>query len=337
MSKLISLRRPTAPLAPAKAALVPVRPAIKEYLLYQKPRMTIGSLRVYRQRLYVFADYLESHHIGLDQVDWKTVDSFLDHLRTTHKPTKKAAAELSQSTINGFYVNVKCFLNWCLKDKTIYGDVLDPSAVRQITPPPRDQVITPTFTDADIRALLEACKGEQNAYLCARNQTIIFVLVGTGIRVGELVGLKIADVHTDDEPHLLVFGKGHKERRVPLGGITQRKLTRFLSDWRADAAPSEHIFVTDRHYGRTQMPRALTVPGVQQVIESLGDRAAITGKRCSPHTFRHTFAARFIRDGGQIYHLQRVLGHQNTVTTETYLRSLGCAWNLNDLVAGIMR
>jgi len=331
MSKLISLRTPT-PEHSAKPTGIPARPVIGDYLAYMKPKLTKGSLRVYRQRLFVFADYLETNHIGLDRITWKTVDAFLDHLLSTHQAKKPGASTMAQTTIRGYYVNLKSFLNWCLHDRITYAGVLDERIIRQISGPPLDKVIVRVFSDEQIRALLFWCAIEYNDFLVARDQTIIAVLTGCGLRCGELCSLKVGDCFLDDDsPHLIVFGKRHKERRVPIGPQTAQTLAHYIDTYRAEARLDDPVFTT-----RTRT-KPLAVSGVEQLFDRIGLAAGITGVRCSPHTCRHYFASRFIKDGGSVYVLSKILGHQNLGTTEIYLRSLGVDWNMNDLVTGIMR
>jgi len=118
--------------------------------------------------------------------------------------------------------------------------------------------------------------------------------------------------------YIKVFGKGRKEREIPLVEETRRELAGFIRQYRKGAKPGDVVFV-----GRTEQA-PMTVDGLESMFRRLGTWAGIEDHevRCSPHTFRHTFAARFMLNGGSIYYLSRLLGHSEVRTTEKYLASI---------------
>ena len=153
----------------------------------------------------------------------------------------------------------------------------------------------------------------------ARNSAILWVLYDAGIRLSELLGLKLGDF---DRKHgmLIVKGKGSKERRVALGNNCLRNLLYYLDRHRADEeeltewgnAGEEHLFLSE-----TRLP--LTKNGMTMLFKRIKERAGITDKRISPHIFRHSFAIRYLVLGNDPFSLQELLGHEDMTTVKNYM------------------
>ncbi len=313
---------------------IPVRPAVSDYLAATKRRRNAYSQKGYAQRLYCFADWADGEHISLERVDATVVDQFLDHLVTTHTPKKRGATQLSSATLSGFCTAIKSFLLWASHDRAIYGDFVEERTVREIVRPKIAFIIIESFSPEQIRALLVACDDEENERQVARAKAIIHLLLGTGIRCQECCRLILSDVRIEGEnPSVLVrSGKGNKDRKIPLGPITLRKLSYYIETYRAGLPQSAPLF-TNR-----EGKEALTVAGVEQLMQRLGQKASITGVRCSPHTLRHTFACNCVKRKMSIYALSKLLGHSSVVMTERYCRALGADFDaLAEMVQGQLR
>lgn len=146
------------------------------------------------------------------------------------------------------------------------------------------------------RVELEAASGTRDSI---RDRAILLVLLDTGLRLGELVRLSVGDVDLI-EGRCRVMGKGAKERVVPIGGRTRRAVRAWVVT-RRRVGNSDPLFVSRR--GGRLTPRA-----VQQLIHRLAIAADIS-TRCSPHVLRHSFARAFLANGGDVFSLQRILGH----------------------------
>ena len=339
MAKVISLRLPTDTAKPAAQKEVKttpsmaVLPAAREYLAAMRGKLTAHSHRDYRQKLTVFAEWCSAQGVTLEHVNQRTVDQFVDHLRATHHGSKTGQA-ISTYTLAGYVRVIKAFLQWCSEDP--YGDFtqfVKPDTPRLVKLPKTEIKIVETFSDEQIEALIMAAKQNYNEHLRLRDACIVQVLVETGIRAFELCGLTLANTHLDpDRAYLKIHGKGNKWRQVPLGNHTRRTIQHYILTYRQGAEGNAPLFVD-----RAERD-GLTVNGLEEMMDRLGRWAGIEGKpRCSPHTLRHTFAARFIRRSGSIHHLQKMLGHSSVVTTEAYCRSLGSYDFLHDLVAAQLR
>ncbi len=313
---------------------MPVRPAILAFLEATRRERTTMTQKGYRQRLLVFADYCEERGTGLPSVNGRVVNDFVEHLEKTHTPIKPGATQMSKSTLHGYVIAIKVWLHWCADDQEVYGEFVDRDETRRIKLPKLDSVIVEPFSDTQVRAMLSATQYEESEHMRTRAKAIVHVLWGTGIRAAELCNLRLRDVHLveGEDPYIkIVMGKGRKDRRIPLGPITRRKLSHYVETYRAEIPLTSPVFP---NHARTE---PLSISGLEQLIERLGRHALIEGVRVSPHTFRHTFACNCMKSGMDIYTLQRLLGHTNTTTTERYLRSLGGDFDLADLVRGLMR
>lgn len=159
-----------------------------------------------------------------------------------------------------------------------------------------------TLSVGDIRALTDACEGEH----AERDRAVILTLYDTGIRASELCTAKLED-WSESPATLRVFGKGRKFRTVPLGRTATRAIRRYVLARRDD---SPYLFV-----GRGQAP--LTPNGL---LLALMRRGRAAGVHANPHLFRHTFAVTYLRNGGDVLSLQRILGHTSLDMVRHYAK-----------------
>lgn len=162
--------------------------------------------------------------------------------------------------------------------------------------------------DEQVNRLLKACnKSTWEGY---RNYVIILMFLDTGIRLSELINLSINDINLVRRSIMIKDGKGAKDREVYMG----KELTRALAHWlklRGFHPYEDKVFITKD--GKSLSPRT-----IQKILKKLSIKAKINS-RCSPHTLRHTFATNFIRNGGDVFTLQRILGHSDISTCMIYV------------------
>lgn len=262
----------------------------------------------YRQKLTLWRVWCEEQ--GLDPLKSSHLDvqRYVAYRRAQIDP--RSGKPLSAQTIKGDVQVIKGFLTWALREEVYAVNEKTPGKLK--LPKAENQVIE-TFTRDQIKRLLLACAHEYNRELQVRDQAILRTLLSTGIRASELCSLTLDHtVLTPNDPHLRVMGKGRKERQVPLGNDARQALYRYLTHWRRGRDP--YVF-HNRANGR------LTPDGLDQMLYRLRDWSGITGVRCSAHTFRHTFALEYLRQGGDIYRLSHLLGHASVAVTEVYLRA----------------
>ncbi|MFN6037642.1 MAG: site-specific tyrosine recombinase XerD [Bacteroidota bacterium] len=146
-----------------------------------------------------------------------------------------------------------------------------------------------------------------------RNRAMVETLYGCGLRVSELTGLKISDLHFEEE-YILVTGKGNKQRLVPIGKIAMKHINLWLTNFRPIIKvkkSSEDTLFVNRNGG------SLSRIMVFNIIKDLAAKAGIK-KTISPHTLRHSFATHLVTGGADLRAVQEMLGHESITTTEIY-------------------
>lgn len=170
-----------------------------------------------------------------------------------------------------------------------------------------EQKILATFSSEQVKRIVSYKPQTRNL---TRAHMVACLLFDTGLRISEALFLRKQEVDFDNLC-IKVHGKGGKQRLVPMSLELRRVLYRWTGKQNAD-----FIFAT-----RTGIK--LTVRNFERDFKELCRRLAITGVRCSPHTCRHSFACEYLRRGGNLEFLRRILGHSSILTTQQYLRSLG--------------
>ena len=145
-----------------------------------------------------------------------------------------------------------------------------------------------------------------------RNRAIIEMLYGSGLRVSELVDLRLSNIYRQ-EGYMRILGKGNKQRLVPISPEADKQLEYWLEDrCHLDIKPEAKDIAFLNHYGR-QLTRAM----IFTIVKRLAQLAGIT-KTISPHTLRHSFATHLLQNGADLRIIQQLLGHESIVTTEIY-------------------
>jgi site-specific recombinase XerD len=231
---------------------------------------------------------------------FKAFEGALDSKETVNR----RIVELSERgvkpiTINSYLRTVNAYFMWLHKE---HGQ--DLIRIPQLK---EEQKILATFNLEQIHRLIhwKPIGGNQ-----ARAHIIALVALDTGLRISDLLGLARKDVDLDNLV-LLVHGKGNKQRLVPVSVELRKVLYRHLAKHQ-----NAKVFCT-----RNGTP--LSVRNSERDFKVVCRKAGITGVRTSWHTLRHSFAVDYLRAGGNLYYLQRILGHSSITTTERYLRSLG--------------
>lgn len=143
---------------------------------------------------------------------------------------------------------------------------------------------------------------------------IVLLLLDSGIRVSECKEIELDDVNLENGCIMIRNGKGSKERIVPVGSLVQKTLWKYIKQFRPQPLTQQvkALFLSDKG-----LP--LTRNGIQQMLRRYGKRAGINGIRCSPHTLRHTFAKNYLLNGGDIFSLQKMLGHSSLASVRLYV------------------
>jgi integrase/recombinase XerD len=261
----------------------------------------------------VLRDFLEArgYSTSVTDIGIQELREFILHLQQVkafqrHRFTRPQDRRLSGHAINCYLRAIRAFWSWLVREEIIRENPFD-----KVRIPKAPQKIVATFSDSQIRALLGAiCASNPVGF---RDWTIILALLDTGLRASELTGLTTDDVNLGDGV-VRVNGKGSKERIVPVGSSVQRAMWKYLQHYRPQPANPlcRNFFLT-----RNGVP--MSVNRLESVIEKHGRQARIEGVRCSPHTLRHTFAISYLRNGGDVFSLQRILGHSSIDVVRIYV------------------
>lgn len=177
--------------------------------------------------------------------------------------------------------------------------------------PSRGKHLPDVLTDADVAAMQATL--DRSLPGPARNYVIIEVLYGCGLRVSELVNLKLSNIYAEDEM-LQIFGKGSKERWVPINAHALRLLEDYIhmerSQLKIQPGEEKYVFLNLRGHHLSRV-------AVFQFIKEAAEKAGIR-KSVSPHSLRHTFATELVQNGADLRAVQEMLGHESLSTTEIY-------------------
>ena len=273
--------------------------------LWLEDGLSKNTLESYRRDLRQFADWVTavSGH-PLLQVTETDISAYLAARKSrTSKPGARVAVKAS--TQARLHSSLKRFYHFALRANRIS---VDPTG--KLDTPKKPPRFPKTLTEADVEALLAAPGVETTLGL--RDRAMLEVLYASGLRVSELVGLKIAQVSLDMGV-VRVFGKGSKERLVPLGEEAMSWIDRYMKEARPDLLKrrqSDAVFVTSRGEAMTR-----------QAFWYLLKRHAVLsvpGKALSPHSLRHAFATHLINHGADLRVVQMLLGHSDISTTQIY-------------------
>lgn len=281
------------------------------------------TVQWYEHKLRIFSEHLEKQH-GIEDAAAISADhirAFLVYMREEVHPgdfnpyRHSADGLLSPQTVQGYYRAIKAFFSWLVRE-----EYLDRDPSRNIRRPKAPQTIVAMFDGNQIRSLLAA--PDRSTPVGFRDHCILLLFLDTGIRLSELIRLKIPDLHLE-AGYIQVRGKGDKESLVPVGNRVRKTVWRYVSQHRPDPilAGTENVFLTEDG-------RPMKGETVYRMVAKRGQDAGIEGVRCSPHTLRHTFAVSFLRNGGDVFSLQRILGHTSLVVTRMY-----CNLNEGDIQA----
>ena len=265
--------------------------------LWLEDGLAKASLSSYRSDLVHLSNWLNEQKLAsLGEVDALTLMNFIAVLSRTLRASSQARYI---STFRRFYRHL-------LARGRISAD-----PTLRIAMPIKPSRLPMVLSEAQVEALLAA--PQTNTTLGQRDRAMLETLYATGLRVSELVGLKVHEV-SFDMGVVRVFGKGSKERLVPLGEVAIDWMRRYLAEARPallDRRQSNDLFVTARG-------AAMTRQAFWQMIKRYAERAGMDPGRLSPHVMRHAFATHLLNHGADLRVVQLLLGHSDISTTQIY-------------------
>lgn len=261
--------------------------------------MSKNTLTAYRRDLTLYAGWLEKHNKKLTD----TLEHDLNgYFSAQHSSTKA-------TTANRRLTVFKRYFRWALREHLMSTDpTLKLQAARQAPRLPK------TLTETQVEALLAA--PDTQTALGVRDRTMLELMYASGLRVSELVTLKVLNLSLSENV-LRVFGKGNKERLVPFGEVASGWIGQYLADARPDllaGKQTDDLFVTR---GGSTPGTAMSRVMFWLLVKKYAQRAGIAAPM-SPHTLRHAFATHLLNHGADLRTVQLLLGHVDISTTTIY-------------------
>jgi integrase/recombinase XerD len=263
--------------------------------LWLEEGLSRNTLDAYRRDLRLFAAWLAGQHRAIESTSESDINGYFT---ARHRESKATTANRRLTVLRRYF-------RWALRERLIQADpTLKLEAAKQALRVPK------TLTESQVEALLAA--PDVDAPLGLRDRAMLELIYASGLRVSELVGLKM--FHLGMNEHVLrVTGKGDKERLVPFGLVARDWIVRYLGDARPDildGQQTEDLFVTARGQGMTR--------AMFWVLVKKYARAAGINSPLSPHTLRHAFATHLLNHGADLRAVQMLLGHADISTTTIY-------------------
>ncbi len=259
-----------------------------------------------------FLRYLDSHQNGklltdITRQEIREYISYLQHMKcfANHRFTPTQERNLSGHTVNCYLRSLRCFYSWLVNE-----EIIEKHPFNKVKIPPPPKKVIPAFSRQQIEQLLSVI--DTKTPVGYRNFAMILTLLDTGLRITELCTLTMDKLFLEDGI-AQVIGKGNKERMIPIGKHVQRVLWHYIECCRPNPANINYNFVFLNDDGRPLNRRRM-----EAVMTRYGEKAKLEGIRCSPHTLRHTAAISFLRNGGDLFSLQRLLGHNSLEMTRRY-------------------
>ena len=249
-----------------------------------------------------FAIFLSRNNKKIDEESLKnaSLSDFQNFLQYLFQEKAKSTSQAR------FVSSLKAFYRFLQ-----YERIIEQNPTELLEAPKTGRILPDVLTVVEIESILSAidlsCKEGH------RNRAIIEVLYGCGLRVSELINLKISQLFFN-ENFVRIIGKGDKERLVPIGNIAQRAVAHYMEGYRSEVKIKkgmEDILFLNRRGSK------LTREMVFIMVKELACFAGIQ-KSVSPHTFRHSFATHLIEGGADLRAVQEMLGHTSITTTEIY-------------------
>ena len=271
---------------------------VKEYRAYLKLEkgLSANSVEAYLMDYQRLKDYADEHGIDVVRASFDDLQAFVfdtfKNIASVHTQARLIAG------IHSFYR----FL--------LYYHYIEQDPSELLETPKKEQHLPEVLSLEEIDAMI--AKIDMSKSESHRNRAIIEMLYGSGLRVSELVNLRLSDMYLK-EGYMRITGKGSKQRLVPVSPVAVEWFGYWLQDRnQLDIKPEAVDIAFLNRYGR-QLTRAM----IFTIIKSLAHEAGIQ-KTISPHTLRHSFATHLLQNGADLRIIQQLLGHESISTTEIY-------------------
>ena len=264
----------------------------KKYLKYQKnySDFTICS---YENDILEFLSFLKEHNLDILNIDYTNTKIFLKELNNKKNKTSTLSRKIS---------SLRSFYNFLINN-----NYLDNNPFILVKLPKKEKHLPRFFQYNELEQLLSI--PNLNTALGQRDKAILEVLYASGIRVSELINIKITDINGEE---IKVFGKGSKERIVMIGDYARDSLDLYLNNGYKTLNKKNNSYLFLNSNGEK-----LTTRGIRYILDKIIKQTSLD-KKISPHMLRHTFATHLLNEGCDLLSVQELLGHENLSTTAIY-------------------
>lgn len=276
---------------------------------------TAYTLTSYRQRLGTLLDLLGGlcDVVELEQVRILHLRRCVQHIMSSgvwtgrgRKP--ETGDSFAVSTVRTYVRVWKVFFNWCYQE-----ELMADNPVERLSLPRPEKRVVPTFTAEHVQKMLATCDTSTESGF--RDYVILLVLLDTGMRLAEIHGLRVSDVH---DSYVKVFGKGRKEREIGLHPEVSKLLWKYIHKYRHPTNADENALFIGRG-------KRLSRSGLDALLRRVREASGLGDIKFSAHVFRHTFAKMYLEQGGEIFKLSREMGHSDVQVTKLYLEDFNSA------------
>jgi len=245
-------------------------------------------------------NFLEVYKGDLSDLDYSDICDYMD---VREDVSMRSQARLLSS--------LRSFCRWLVLEGVLKDNPCD-----KIDSPKLGRYLPDVLSVDEVFAIIDV--PDLSTWLGKRDRAMLEVLYGCGLRVSEVVEMRISDMYLDDG-FIRVVGKGDKERLVPVGDVASDALRSYIEERPAEFSSMKYVFVN--RYG-ARLSRVSVFKMVKKMTVLAGVR-----KNISPHTFRHSFATHLIENGADLRYVQEMLGHESVTTTEIYTHVDTSSWH----------
>ena len=246
-----------------------------------------------------FQDYIEKN-IGLKEIESIKISEFRSFL------TYRRNSEISSNSIARNISALKSFFRFLIKNNKIK----ESSVFNLKSPKLKKSIPRPINVDLAIQVIKQAEEIEDEKWIGLRNKAILILLYGCGLRISEALSLNYDDIQNED--HILIKGKGEKERIVPMMPYIKKGIENYLEACPKEIISGEALFIGKR-FSRLS-PRI-----IQYALEKIRTALSLP-ETATPHALRHSFATHLLDSGGDLRTIQELLGHSSLSTTQKYTK-----------------
>ncbi len=273
---------------------------IKDFIEYLKAvkHVSENTSDSYERDLKKLEHYLSDQ--GIDRVTQVTATNLNSYILYLEKEGKKP------STISRSIASMKAFFQYLLKRGILKQDLTE-----ELKAPRIEKKVPEILSTEEVEKLLEQTRGNTPKEL--RDCAMLELLYATGIRVSELIGLKLENLNLKME--YIKCQDAHKERIIPFGNVAKTAVSRYLADGRKELVRGEENTWLFTNCSGQPMSRQ----GFWKLIKGYGKKAGICHE-ITPHTLRHSFAAHLVSNGADLRAVQEMMGHSDISTTQIYAR-----------------